>query len=173
MATEATSIRFYHSAVDGLVVPNGNTDRQKFINNRPLSIRLSSVIVSPFQSFTDTTHGNLIRSSTGTVLPRITPNARLWTLPASVRHTSPRSDLSMNVVNWKTRPLASSQQSSSGIKLSRSESLQVTNTHLTHYRVMQQAKLDARHFCGVESVNENRSLIREVPSFRSPMSMSR
>jgi hypothetical protein len=62
---------------------------------------------------------------------------------------------------------------SSGNKLVRSESLQNSDIYSMNNRLIQKTKLDAKHFCGLAPIQENKLMIREIPSFRSNGIMSR
>ncbi|CAF3866246.1 unnamed protein product [Rotaria magnacalcarata] len=82
-------------------------------------------------------------------------------------------DSEINIVDFKARPLINQKQKShnpmvfsSRNKLLRSESLKVQNNNSINNETIQQQKIDARYFCGLAPIQENRQLIRDMPPFR-------
>jgi hypothetical protein len=173
MATGGYSARLYHSAVDGLVISAEN-DRQNLITRRQIpSIRYpmmsSSMRTSyiPPQSYP--IHSNVLRSSTGSILHRV-PNPQMLPTRMFRPTNNVRWDSPINMVDFKSRPMINPNKTFQHpmmfpprAKLARSESLQIPNTN---NEIMQKAKLDARHFCGLAPIQENKPTIREIPSFR-------
>lgn len=123
-------------------------------------------------------HSNVLRSSTGSILHRA-PNPYL--LPTRVlRPTNLRWDSPINVVDFKTRPLTNHTKAfqnpflfSPKTKLARSESLQMPNAYFLNQPLLPKPKLDARHFCGLAPIHENKYVIKEIPSFRPPVTIRR
>ena len=157
MTTGAHPIPLYRSAVDGIVPPTGY-DRRLFVSRRPISALACPVIPPlPFRpAFSTSTHSiraPLLRSSTGYLLQHV-PN--------------PRWESAINIVDSKARPLVNP-----GIRLLRSESLQLTNSYSINPRMIPRTKVDARHFCGLGPIYENKPMIREIPSFRVPVPINR
>ena len=178
MATGAYPIPLYRSAVDGVVPPTGY-DRRIFASRRPISAFVCPLIPSvPFRPAhvapTNSNRAPLLRSSTGYLLqqvphPRVLPSASV-----SLRPTNLRWDPAMHIVDSKGQPLASSRMNNTGIRLLRSESLQLTNSYsAANPRMISRVKVDARHFCGLQPIYENKPVAREVPSFRAPLPISR
>ena len=172
MTTGAHPIPLYRSAVDGIVPPTGY-DRRLFVNRRPISALVCPVIPpSPFRpafsASTNSVRAPLLRSSTGYLLQHV-PNPRvLMTTNSTLRPTSPRWESTINIVDSKARPIVNP-----GIRLLRSESLQLTNSYSTNPRMIPRTKVDARHFCGLGPIYENKPMIREIPSFRGPVPINR
>jgi hypothetical protein len=174
MATGTYSIPLYHSAVDGLATPI-DKDRQKFITKRRHPI-MPPPIRTSYMPQSYPIHSNLVRSSTGSMLHRV-PNPRTTTM---LRPMNIRWDSAINIVDFKTRPLVHQKRSvqnqiilTSGRKLLRSESMQITNMNLVNNGTISKTKIDARHFCGLAPIQENKLLIREIPPFRPSGPMSR
>ena len=161
MAAGTYPIPLYRSAVDGLMISTDNI-RQNLMPKRQRPC-LHYPIMTGSQPFP-----NLLRSSTGSILHRL-PNSRPF--PTTLRPTSIRWDSAINIVDFKTRPLINQNSMifSSKKKLVRSESLQIPNINI----IIQKPKFDARHFCGLQPIQENKRTIREIPSFRPPPTMSR
>ncbi len=183
MATGGYSARLYHSAVDGLVISAEN-DRQNFITRRQIpsihypmmssSMRTSYI---PPQSYP--IHSNVLRSSTGSILNRV-PNPRILTTTTVLRPNNVRWDSAINIVDFRTRPLVSQKKNfpnpiilSPGTKLLRSESYQSPNMYSINNRIIQKSKLDAKHFCGLPPIQENKLFIREIPPFQPFGTISR
>ncbi|UJR27324.1 hypothetical protein I4U23_008617 [Adineta vaga] len=182
MATGTYSARLYHSAVDGLI--NSTDDDRQNLITKPKKSSLHYPIVSPsvrtssFMPQSYPIHSNVLRSSTGSILHRA-PNPHF--LPTRVlRPTNLRWDSPINIVDFKTRPLINQKKTfqnpfffASKGKLARSESLQMPNTYLLNSHMLQKSKLDAKHFCGLAPIHENKFMIKEIPAFRPPVSISR
>ena len=181
MTTRTYSTPFYRSAVDGLVVSADN-NRSNLINRRQIFSCPYPIMTTPSrtsyipQSYP--IHSNILRSSTGSVLHRV-PNPR--TLPTTILHpTNVRWDSAINIVDFRTRPLINPRKPflkpillPGENKLLRSATLQPFNPYLMNNRIIQKPKLDAKHFCGLEPIQENKLMIREIPSFRPSETMSR
>lgn len=181
MATRRYSIPLYQSNVDGLVNSTDN-HHSSFITRRTIPNFHYPMMTAPSQtsymSQPYPIHSNILRSSTGSILHRA-PHPRH--LPTTVLHpNNVRWDSAINIVDFRTRPLFNPRKPFQnpvflppGGKLVRSESLQMSNTYSMNHRIVQKPKLDAKHFCGLAPIQENKLLIREVPSFRPPGAMSR
>ncbi|CAF3512692.1 unnamed protein product [Adineta steineri] len=181
MATGTYSTRLYHSAVDGLV-NSADHDRQNLITKRQIpSLRCPIAppsIRTPYMPQSYPIHSNVLRSSTGSVLHR-GPNPHI--LPTRLlRPTNVRWDSPINIVDFKTRPLINQKKCfqnpyifQSKPHLVRSESLQMPNTYLINNEIMQKSKLDAKHFCGLAPIHENKYLMKEIPAYRNSTCMSR
>ncbi|CAF1672162.1 unnamed protein product, partial [Adineta ricciae] len=184
MATGTYSTRLYHSAVDGLI-NSTDDDRQNLITKTKKS-SFCYPIVSPSSHTSPSSympqsypiHSNVLRSSTGSILHRA-PNPHV--LPTRVlRPTNLRWDSPINIIDFKTRPLINQKKTfqnpfffASKNKLARSESLQMPNTYFLNNQMMQKSKLDAKHFCGLAPIQENKYMIKEIPPFRPPISISK
>jgi hypothetical protein len=175
MATSTYPIPLYRSAVDGLVVSSDN-NHQDLITKRQISTfrypMMSSPIQTSFVSQSYPIRPTVLRSSTGSTLYRV-PNPR--SLTTILRPTNVRWDSAINIVDIRTRPLVSQKKDfessfivSPRTKLVRSESLQIPNMHSINNRIIQRSKLDAKHFCGLPPIQENKLYIREIPPFRPP-----
>ena len=171
MTTAGYSLPFYHSAVDGLVISNDNNRRYPL-----MTPPIRTTYIPPSYPL----HSNVLRSSTGSILHRI-PNHRTLTSTTILRPTNLRWESAINIVDFKTRPLIHQKRNvqntmihSSGTKLVRSESLQISNMYSIHNnRILQKSKLDAKHFCGLPPIQENKVVIRQIPPFRPSEMMSR
>ncbi|CAF0917457.1 unnamed protein product [Rotaria sordida] len=171
MTTGTTAIPLYRSAIDGLIIPTDNTPKN-FMSQQQNSSSHYPIIHSPMQtsdvSQSHFINPNLFRSSTESILYR-TPNSRTLTttiLPSN----NMRWDSPINIIDFKTYPLINQRKnvqnstiSSSGTKLVRSESLKVSNNHLINHYLIQKSKLDARNFCGLAPIHENKLTINEIP----------
>lgn len=177
--TGTYSIPLYYSSVDGLIIPTDKSQTNLVTKPQIVSphypITRSNIRTSyPSQAYP--IHSNLLRSSTGSILHRV-PNPR--PLPTTILPpTNARWDSSINVIDFKTVPLVSQTKAfekpmvySSGNKLFRSESLKVSNSNSIKNDIIQQQKPDARYFCGLAPIQENRLLIRNIPSFRPQSSI--
>jgi len=182
MAAGTYSIPLYRSAVDGLVISTDN-NRQHLITRRPISTLRHPIMTSPIRpsyvSQSYPIHSNVLRSSTGSILHRV-PNPRILTTTTILRPTNVRWDSAINIVDFRTRPLHSQKKNfqnpiilSPVTKLVRSESYQIPNMYPINNRIIEKSKLDAKHFCGLPPIHENKLLIREIPPFRSFGTMSR
>jgi hypothetical protein len=183
MTTGAYSIPLYRSAVDGLVTSTDN-NRLNMITKRQVSTLPYPIMTTPIrtsyipQSYP--IHANILRSSTGSMLHRV-PHPRALTATTTVlRPTNIRWDSGINLVDFRTRPFMNPKNPfqkpfflPSGTKLTRSESLQIPNMYSMNNRLMQKTKLDAKHFCGLAPIQENKLLIREIPPFQKNGTMSR
>jgi hypothetical protein len=182
MTTGTYPTPLYRSAVDGLVTSIDN-NRLNSITKRQISTLPYPIMATPIrtsyipQSYP--IHSNLLRSSTGSILHRI-PNPHPLTTTTVLRPTNIRWDSGINIVDFRTHPLMNQNKSfqnpirlSSGNKLVRSESLQNSDIYSMNNRLIQKTKLDAKHFCGLAPIQENKLMIREIPSFRSNGIMSR
>jgi hypothetical protein len=180
MATGTYSNPFYHSAVDGLVIPTDNHHyHQNLTRRRQIPIVSYPMMTTPIrtsyihQSYP--VHSNVLRSSTGSILHRAPPPRTINT--TILRPTNVRWDSAINIVDFRTRPLMNRKthfQSpmilSSGNKLVRSGSLQIQNMNPI---IMQKSKLDAKYFCGLGPIHENKLLIKEIPPFQPRVTTSR
>ena len=172
MASGTYSTPFYPSAVDGLVV---STDSYR---SKTITSRLSSSFAYPIMTTPSRTsyiprsypiHPAVLRSSTGSILQR-TPHPRALTTTV-LRPTNLRWDSAINIVNLRTRPLINPRRSlqypiplAAGTQVVRPISLQSSNTYSMNNRVLVPPKFDARHFCGLAPIQENKLMIREIPS---------
>lgn len=181
MATGTYSIPLYHSAVDGLVTSTDN-NRLNMITKRQTSTLPYPIMTTPIRtSYIPQSYpirSNVLRSSTGSLLHRV-PNPRTLTTTV-LRPTNIRWDSGINIVDIRTRPLMNQKKPfqnsillSSGNKLTRSESLQIPNMYSMNNRLIQKTKLDAKHFCGLAPIQENKFLIREIPPFQNNGIISR
>lgn len=180
MTTETYPIPLYRSAVDGLAISTDN-NRSNFITRRPVPVShypmTASSIRTSYVSQSYPMQPNILRSSTGSMLHRV-PHPRA--LPTTVlRPTNVRWDSAINIVDFRTRPLVSQRKNlqnpmilSSGTKLVRSESFQLPNNYSMNNRIIQKSKFDAKHFCGLQPIHENKLFIREIPPFRPSGTMS-
>ncbi|CAM4749860.1 unnamed protein product [Rotaria magnacalcarata] len=175
MTTTGTfSIPLYHSAVDGLIVPNDSSKKTLITKQQTPPVRypiIRSHIRTSYVSQPYPIHSNLLRSSTGSILYHV-PNPPTLTTTI-LRPTNSRWDSEINIVDFKARPLINQKQKShnpmvfsSRNKLLRSESLKVQNNNSINNETIQQQKIDARYFCGLAPIQENRQLIRDMPPFR-------
>jgi hypothetical protein len=182
MTTGTYPIPLYRSAVDGLVIPTDN-NRQNLITRRPIPNLHYPMMTSPIRtSYVPQSypiHSNVLRSSTGSILHRI-PNPRTLTTTTMLRPTSVRWDSAINIVDFRTQPLVNQTKNfqnstilSSGTKLIRSESFQIPNMDSINNRIIQKSKLDAKHFCGLPPIHENKYFLREIPPFQPPVINSR
>lgn len=192
MTTGTYSLPFYHSAVDGLVIPRDNyrfnyPPKRSFpvfsYPRMPLSSPIRTSYIHPPPSYPR--HSNILRSSTGSILHRL-PNYpyhhhhhRGLTTTATLRPKNLRWESGINIVDIKSRPLVHQRYSlqdpmmlSSRTKLVRSESLQIPNNPYPQ-RIMENSELDARYFCGLPPIQENKPIMREIPPFRSTGMTSR
>ncbi|CAF2422697.1 unnamed protein product [Rotaria sp. Silwood2] len=174
MTTETNSIPLYHSAVDGLMISTNKTQRNVMIKQQMSSSRypiIHSSVQTPYVLQSYPIHSNLFRSSTESILYCI-PNSRTLTTtilrPNNIRWGSP-----INIIDFNTCPVINQKNNfqnstilSSGKKLLRSESLKISNNHLINNDLIQKSKLDAKFFCGLAPIDENKLAIREIPSFR-------
>lgn len=184
MATGTYPKPFYRSAVDGLMISTDNNHyRSNIIPKQQIPpIRypmMTSSIQTSYISQSYPMQPNILRSSTGSMLHRL-PNPRVPTAAAAVlRPTNLRWNSGINIVDFRTRPLVSQKKNfqnstflSSGTNLTRSESLQLPNTYLINNQIIQKSRFDAKHFCGLPPIHENKLLLKEIPPFRSPAVMS-
>lgn len=173
MAAGTYSVPFYPSAVDGLVVSADNY-RSNLIPKRQISAFAYPIMTIPHQtSFVSQSyplHPHITRSSTGLILQRLPPPPRALTTTV-LRPTNVRWDSAINIVDFRTRPLIDPRRSvryplpiSRGNQLVRSGPLQSSNTYPMNNRIIPKPKLDAKHFCGLAPIQENKLLIRETPS---------
>ena len=169
MAAGTYSVPFYPSAVDGLVV-SADHYRSNLIPKRQISAFAYPIMTTPHQtSFVPQPYPHLTRSSTGLILQRLPPPRALTT--TVLRPTNVRWDSAINIVDFRTRPLIDPRRSvryplpiSRGNQLVRSGPLQNSNTYPMNSRIIPKPKLDAKHFCGLAPIQENKLLIRETPS---------
>lgn len=172
----------YRSAVDGLVIPT-DSDRLHFIARQQIPSFRYPIMTRPFRtSYAPQSYPrypNLFRSSTGPILNRV-PNPRTFATTTVLRPTNLRWDSAINIVEFKALPFINQRKilqnpmvSSPKTKLVRSESLQIPNIYPINNTIIQKPKLDARHFCGLAPILEYKSLIREIPPFRLPVTMMR
>ncbi|CAF0834359.1 unnamed protein product [Rotaria sp. Silwood1] len=175
MNTGTNSIALYHSAVDGLIPPMDNTEKN-LMTKQQIACSHYPIISSPIQtSYVPQSYpipSNLFRSSTGSILYRI-PNSRTLTTtilqPNNMRWDSP-----INIDDFETYPFASDKKNfqnsiilSSGKKLLRSESLKISNnSYSLNNDLIRKSKLDAKYFCGLAPIDENKLTIRDIPTFR-------
>jgi hypothetical protein len=182
MATGTYSIPLYRSAVDGLVTSTDNNRlnmiTKRHISTLPYPIMTTPIRTSyiPHQSYP--IHSNVLRSSTGSILHRV-PNLRTLTTTV-LRPTNIRWDSGINIVDFRAQPLMNQKKPfqnpiflSSGNKLTRSESLQIPNMYPMNNRFIQKTKLDAKHFCGLAPIPENKFMIREIPPYQKNGIISR
>jgi len=182
MAAGTYPIPLYRSAVDGLVISTDN-NRQHLITRRAIPNLHNPIMTSPIRtsyvSQSYPIHSNVLRSSTGSILNRV-PNPRILTTTTVLRPNNVRWDSAINIVDFRTRPLVSQKKTfpnpiilSPGTKLLRSESYQSPNMYPINNRIIQKSKLDAKHFCGLPPIQENKLFIREIPSFQPFGTISR
>lgn len=160
MSTETYSLPIYHSAVDGLMISRDNFSSKRSI---PLFSRPKMLPPSYLPSYPK--YPNILRSSTGPVVYRRPPTTIL-------RPTNLRWESGINLVDIQTRPLNHHRYSLHNPvmivpmpKLIRSESLQIMNKN-SQQRINEITKFDAKHFCGLPPIHENKLAIREIPPFR-------
>lgn len=164
MSAETYSLPIYHSAVDGLIVSKDN-----FSSKRSLPLFSRPKMFSPSYLPSYPKYPNILRSSTGPVVYRRPP----ITTTTILRPTNLRWESGINLVDIQTRPLNNHHRYSLHNpvmivpmpKLIRSESLQIMNQN-SQQRINEIAKFDAKHFCGLPPIHENKLAIREIPSFR-------
>lgn len=172
MAAGTYSVPFYPSAVDGLVV-SADSYRSNLIPKRQISAFAYPMMTIPNQTSSIPQsyplRPHVIRSSTGSILQR-TPHPYPLTTTV-LRSTNVRWDSGINIVDFRTHPLIDPRRSvrypmsiSRGNQFVRSGPLQNSNTYPMNNRFIPKSKLDAKHFCGLAPIQENKLLIRETPS---------
>ena len=169
MAAGAYPIPLYRSAVDGLVMPTAY-DHRRLLNRRPLpALRQPLVLPSfrtPYVSPIAPIHAHILRSSSGFNIVRV-PNAAPRTLRTSfLPSTNPRWNSPIIMMDSISRSIGHEKIFMSRMPLTRSESLRVPSVHLGNHAAMPRGELDARHFCGLAPIPEDKSHARQRSDIR-------
>ena len=169
MAAGAYPIPLYRSAVDGLVMPTAN-DHRRLQNSRPLPALRHPLVLPPFRTPyvlpIAPLHAHILRSSSGFNVVRL-PNASRALRTSFLPPTSPRWNSPINMMDLKSLSVGNEKIFMSRMSLTRSESLQVPSAHLVNHAAMPRGgELDARHFCGLAPIPENKSFARGTSDIR-------
>lgn len=159
MATREYKIALYRSAIDGLVLPNGGEHRYG-TQKQPISTLSHALISNSFPNcYSHLDKSKRFPTDSKLTCKTITEKNRINQTSNTIHNSN------TDFVNRNLITSIDSRLLKANALLVRAESLNGSNMHLGQLKFANRPKFDARHFCGLDPIYENRHVIREIPSF--------